>query len=286
MPDILHLSDLHFGPHHLSGRAEGARRLAERLDPDLVVISGDLTRRAKRTQYAEARAYLDGFGRPPIVTPGNHDVPLYRVWERFFAPYRNYRDYISKHLDSVHRQPGLTVVCLNSTRRFTLTNGRIRAWQLEFAERAFADAGDGDLRVVVTHHHLAPPPDFEGGNVMPVARRAIEAFTHMGVDITLAGHMHRAYIGDSLDLLPDDDREQGIVIVQCGTTSCSRGRGRERRRNSLNHIQTTPRELVVTHYLWKDADGEFRPHSQHRFGSQEHTWLDESPGPPDPGLDP
>lgn len=285
MPDILHLSDLHFGPHHLPGRAEGARRLAERLNPDVVVVSGDFTRRAKPGQFAQARAYLDGFGRPPIVTPGNHDVPLYRVWERFFAPYRNYRNYISKHLDSVHRAAGVMVVCLNSTRRFTITNGRIRARQLQFAERAFEEAGADDLRVVVTHHHLAPPPDFEGGDVMPGARRAIEAFTQMGVDLTLAGHMHRAYIGDSLDFLPDDDREQGIVIVQCGTTSCSRGRGRERGRNSLNHIRTTSHEIVVTHYLWTDTGSEFRAHSQHRFGSRGNTWLSDSSGPTDPGQD-
>ena len=283
MPEILHLSDLHFGPHFLPDRADGARRLAERLDPDLVVISGDFTRRARRAQFEEARAYLDEFRWPLVVTPGNHDVPLYRVWERFFAPHRNYREYISESLDSVHHQAGLTVVCLNSTRRFTLTNGRIRARQLEFADRAFAGAAEGDLRVVVTHHHLAPPPDFEGGNVMPGARRALRAFTRMRVDLTLAGHMHRAYIGDSLDFLPGAGREDGIVIVQCGTTSSSRGRGRERLRNSLNHVRTAEREVRVTRYLWADVEREFLPHSEHRFGARGRGWLTEGGGGPEGG---
>ena len=259
MPEILHISDLHFGPPFLPDRAEAAHRIAERRDPDVVVVSGDFTQRAREEQFRAAREYLEAFGAPVAVTPGNHDVPLYRVHERLFAPYRLYRRYISEELNEVVRLPGLCIVCLNSSRRFTLDNGRIRRWQLEFARDAFAEAPASDTRVLVTHHHLAPPPDFEGGNVMPKAKRAIEAFTRMDVDLILAGHMHRAYIGDSLDFFPGGEREQGIVIVQCGTTTSARGRGRERLKNSLNYIRTTDSEIAVTHYLWREDEGERAP---------------------------
>lgn len=277
MPEILQISDLHVGPPFLPDRAEAARALANRRRPDVVVVSGDLTQRAKRRQFEAARDYLAGFEAPVAVVPGNHDVPLYRVWERILGPHRLYRRYISDVLDPVHRVEGATLVCLHSSRRFPISNGRLGRRQLAVAAETFARAPESDLRVVVTHHHLAPPPDFEGGNVMPRARRAIEAFTEMGVDLILAGHMHRSYIGDSLDFFPGGDREKGIVIVQCGTTCSARGRGRERLANSLNLIRAGDGEIRVTHFLWRDAEAGFRPHSEHRFGARPQPWLEDGP---------
>lgn len=279
MADVLHISDLHFGPPFLRDRAEAALDLARELRPDAVVVSGDLTQRAKPRQFREAADYLERFEAPVVVVPGNHDVPLWRVWERFFAPYRHYRRIISDRLDSVTRIDGMTLVGLNSSRSFTFTNGRLEADQLAFAGRAFEEAPEGDLRAVVTHHHLAPPPDFSGDSVMPRAKRALRAFRDQGVDLILAGHMHRAYIGDSLDFFPGAERREGIVIVQCGTTTSARGRGRERFNNSLNYLQATGRHLKVAHYLWRDEANGFWPHSRHQFGLSSRIWLG---GPEEP----
>lgn len=249
------------------------RSLAQRLEPDLIVASGDFTQRAKTVQFEAAAEFLRSLEPPTVVTPGNHDLPLWRIFERAFSPYGKYRRYISEELDSVCRRPGMTVVSLNSSRPYHITNGRLGRDQLEFAAQAFEGSDPEDLRVVVTHHHLAPPPDFAGGQVMPRARRAIEAFTAMRVDLILAGHMHRSYIGDSLDFFPGGDRENGIVIVQCGTTTSGRGRGRERLKNSLNVIRASGTEIRVAHYLWRNAQGDFWPHSEHRFGSRSSVWL-------------
>lgn len=273
MPEILHISDLHFGSPFLPDRAEAVLELTRRHAPDVVVVSGDFTQRAKPRQFALAREYLNRFEVPVVVTPGNHDVPLYRIFERLLAPYGNYHRYVGEALDSVHRIPGLTLVCLNSSYPLAITNGRLSRKQLEFAGQHFADSPGSGLRVVVTHHHLAPPPDFDGGQVMPRARRAIQAFTEMGVDLILAGHMHRSYIGDSLDFLPGGARETGIVIVQCGTTTSARGRGRERMKNSLNLIRTEDHAVRITHFLWRDGDRGFCAHSEHRFGIRPTSWL-------------
>ena len=116
------------------------------------------------------------------------------------------------------------------------------------------------------------------GHVIPGARRALTRFTDMGVELILAGHLHRAYIGDSLDFLPSEGRESGIVIVQCGTTTSSRGRGRERLKNSLNYIRASRKEIHVTHYLWRDTGGCFQPHSEHRFGTASSAWLEPNAG--------
>lgn len=283
MAEILHISDLHFGPPFLRDRAEAVLDLARREPPDLVVVSGDLTQRARREQFEEAAAFLERFERPVVVTPGNHDVPLYRVWERFLAPYRHYRECIDSELNTVTRMAGMTVVALNSSRSFTFRNGRLEREQLAFAAEAFAASPDDDLRVVVTHHHLAPPPDFSRDRVMPKARRALRSFREQGVDLVLAGHMHRAYVGDSLDFFPGEEREEGIVVVQCGTTTSARGRGRERFNNSLNYLRAEDDRLRVAHYLWRGPHHGFWPHSRHRFGLRPDIWLGEDPRPFDGG---
>lgn len=279
MADILHISDLHFGPPFLRDRAEAVAELARQEPPDVVVVSGDLTQRARQEQFEDAAEFLDGFRCPVVVTPGNHDVPLYRIWERFLAPYRHYRSYVRDELNSVTRHAGMTIVALNSSRSFTFTNGRLEKEQLAFAAEAFAASPPTHLRVVVTHHHLAPPPDFALDRVMPKARRALRSFREQGVDLILAGHMHRAYIGDSLDFFPGEDREEGIVVVQCGTTTSARGRGRERFNNSLNYLRCEDGELKVTHYLWRGRKRGFWPHSRHRFGLRPDIWLGDDPRP-------
>ncbi len=265
MATVLHLSDLHFGRPFLPEVADAVLTRSRELDPDLVVVSGDLTQRAKPAEFKEAAAYLQQFGAPVVVTSGNHDVPFYRLWERLLAPHRNYRRYVCEDLNTVTEVAGMVIVALNSSRRLTLTNGRIRRWQLDFAERAFQNADPSAPRIVVTHHHLAPPPDFEGGNLMPFARRALKRFTRLNVDLILAGHMHRSYIGNSQDFFPGDLQHRGIVIVQCGTTTSRRGRGRERLRNTFNLIRIDDSLIRVAHHAWIGDESRFMPTSDHFF---------------------
>lgn len=275
MPTLLHVSDLHFGNPFLPDVAEAVIEQSHSLAPDVVVVSGDLTQRAREGQFRQAAEYLQRFERPVVVTPGNHDVPFYRFWERFLAPYRYYQRYVSNDLNTVTEVGGLVIVALNSSRRFTFTNGRIRRSQLEFATRALQDAGNSLIRVVVTHHHLAPPPGFEGSNVMPFARRALRRFTDLDVDLILAGHMHRAYIGTSLDFFPGELERRGIVIVQCGTTTSRRGRGRERMRNTLNVIRFEGGSIRVAHHAWIADIRKFMPISEHRFPGGARQYFDD-----------
>lgn len=267
MLSILHISDVHFGPPYLPRVGEALLEVARTLEPDIVVASGDFTQRAKREQYAEARRFLEQLPPVPLVTtPGNHDVPLYRVGERIFSPYALYREYVSPELNTVLRRGDCTIVALNSTApRRAITNGRLRAWQLEFARRAFERTPPGIPRIVVAHHHFAPAPDYEGGRVMPRARRAIDCFTELRVDMILGGHLHRAYIGNSLDVYPGEDREHGVIIVQSGTTTSRRGRAREREKNSFNWIRIGDEVIRITHYMYFDDAGGFAPIGRHIF---------------------
>ena len=267
MTTLLHISDLHFGPPFHEAAGESLQRFAAELGPDVIVASGDFTQRATEEQFRKARSYLDRLPAVPlVVTPGNHDVPLYRVRERVLSPYTFYRKYISEDLDTVTRLPGVVIVSLNSTAPLqAVVNGRIHRWQIDFARRAFEGVPEEVQRVVVAHHHFAPPPDWEGADVMPQAKRALDAFTEMKVDLILGGHLHRSYIGNSLDLYAGADREHGIVIAQSGTSTSRRGRAREREKNTFNVLRLKGRTIEVTHYMYfDDADG-FVPTSRHAF---------------------
>jgi 3',5'-cyclic AMP phosphodiesterase CpdA len=279
MTTLVHGSDLHFGRPHDPGVAEAFREAILETDPDMVVLSGDFTQRAKVREYRQARQWLDGLPRVPVVvTPGNHDVPLYRVWERLVDPYRNYRRWIRDRLNTVTRISGVTVVALNSSApRRAIVNGRLDPDQIEFARAAFQESDPADLKVVVAHHHLAPAPDYEGDRPLPRARQILDALEEMGVDLILGGHLHRAYIGNSLDVYPGKDRDRGIVIVQSGTTTSRRGRAREAAKNSFNVIQVGPDTVRVVHHMHFREAGGFAPLSAHLFPRSPARWFSGDP---------
>ncbi|HEX7052074.1 MAG TPA: metallophosphoesterase [Longimicrobiales bacterium] len=267
MLTLLHISDLHFGDVYVPRVGEALLEAAAALEPDVIVASGDFTQRAKREQFHAARQFLDRLPPVPIVVvPGNHDVPLYRVAERIFSPYALYREYISDELDTVLRRDDAVIVGLNSTAPLrAITNGRIDGDQLAFCAEAWRSAPAHAARILVAHHHFAPAPDYEGGQVMPGAKRAIDRFTRLRVDLILGGHLHRAYIGNSLDVYPGRDRDHGIIIVQCGTSTSRRGRAREREKNSFNLVRIGSDWIRITHYMFFDDAHGFAPVGRHIF---------------------
>ena len=110
---------------------------------------------------------------------------------------------------------------------------------------------------------------------MPKAQRALDAFTAMKVDMIMGGHLHRAYIGNSLDVYAGADREHGIVIVQSGTSTSRRGRAREAEKNSLNVLRLDGRTIRVTHYMYFDDVNGFAAVSRHVFPRASRLYLPE-----------
>ena len=264
---ILHLSDLHFGPPFVSEVGDAVLRIAGHLNANAIVVSGDFTQRAKEDEFLAAQAFLERLPDVPrLYVPGNHDVPLYRIRERIFEPHGLYKKFVSPELNPVLCLDNAVIVGIDSTSPWsTLSNGRIHPWQLETAKRVFAEAPVGAARIVVAHHHFAPAPDYLRDRTMPKAKRAIMRFVEDEVDMILGGHLHRAYIGNTLDIYPGVHRERGIVIVQSGTTTSRRGRGREREKNSFNVIDINSDTMKITHYIYFNADAGFVPVSRHLF---------------------
>lgn len=264
---ILHISDLHFGPPFVPAVAGALLKTIPSLAIDAIVVSGDITQRATRHQFEEARQFLDCLPAVPLlVVPGNHDVALWRVFERLFRPHALYREIISSDLNPVLEVGNVMLVGLDSTApRRSISNGRLDRHQLDYCAQTFRGVPEDIVRIVVAHHQFAPGHDRVFDVAMPGARRAIDCFVEQKVEMILGGHLHRSYIGNSLDFFPGHHRERGVIIVQCGTTTSRRGKGRERDENTFNLIEAGAHTLTVTHYLYYEDEGLFAPLSKHIF---------------------
>lgn len=263
---ILHVSDLHLGSPFVPEVAEALVQTTQNIPVDVVVVSGDLTQRARRDQFLAARELIERLPNVPrLVIPGNHDVPLYNLARRLADPHGLYRACISSELNPIIRVPGATLVGLDSTApRSAISNGRIHAWQLEYCAQAFAATPSEDVRIVVAHHHFAPAPDYLHDSTMPRAKRAMMRFVELDVAVIMGGHLHRSFIGNSLDFFPGSHRDRGIVIAQCGTTTSRRGRGREQQKNTFNVLSVDRHKIKITHFLYFSEHG-FLETSSHEF---------------------
>ena len=272
MRTIFHISDVHFGPPHLPQVSQGVLDFIDNHRPDIVVLSGDLTQRARPEQFRQARAFVDRIHRisvPTLVVPGNHDVPMYRFWERIFSPFGAYRKYFGEELEPVYRDDEMLVVGINTAFNWTIKDGRIPLRRLLEVAELLQQTPEAVFKVVVAHHHLIPPPNFGTQRVLGNAYEAIDLFSSSGVDLILSGHLHQAYIGNSEEFYPKG--RPPVVILHSGTTTSNRGRGGERERNTCNWIRVDGDSMVVSHLRWHHSLGRFAEHSRHWYPRQERT---------------
>jgi 3',5'-cyclic AMP phosphodiesterase CpdA len=269
MARLIHLSDLHFGAH--DQRLVDA--VAERVDeekPDLVVISGDFTQRARTEQFKEACDFLERLndaGHDVLAVPGNHDVPLYDVFRRFLSPLTRYKRYIDDTLCPVHELQGVTVVGINTARSLTFSDGRINEEQMKFIRETFSRSDPKALRVLVTHHPLFALPVGETGEVKRAAGRsdrALDAAAESGVDMLLAGHHHTASTHSARDLVT---RAGPALVVQAGTATSIRLRDESQ---SFNRIDIEGEAVTLTLQTW--AGSKFESSTAQKYVLESDHW--------------
>ena len=267
MTRIVHLSDLHFGAHDES-LVEAVDWQVDRLKPDLVVISGDFTQRARTEQFREACEFLEGLrdrGHEVLGVPGNHDVPLYDVLRRFLSPLARYRRFIDESLCPFIELPGVAVLGINTARSLTFKDGRISRDQVEFIRETFSRTSSEAFRVLVTHHPLfALRIGEEVERAIGRQELALDAVEESGVDMLLAGHAHHASSQDAGDLVT---RAGGVLVVQAGTATSTRVREQEQ---SFNVIDIAEESATVSIFAWNGDD--FRATDARRYKWVEGRW--------------
>jgi 3',5'-cyclic AMP phosphodiesterase CpdA len=264
---IVHLSDLHFGAHD-ERLVEAVDTGVDALKPDLVVISGDFTQRARTEQFREACEFLERLrdrGHEVIGVPGNHDIPLYDVLRRFFSPLARYRRFIDETLCPFVELPGVAVLGVNTARSLTFKDGRINKQQVEFIRETFARVAGETMRVIVTHHPLFAL-EVEGEVERAIGRQelALDAVEESGVDMVLAGHNHHASSQDASDLVT---RAGGVLVVQAGTATSTRVREQEQ---SFNTIDIADGSATITVHAWKGD--EFKASDPRRYQWHDGRW--------------
>jgi 3',5'-cyclic AMP phosphodiesterase CpdA len=268
MRTLVHLSDLHFGRIE-PGVLEPLRRKIVALAPDLVVVSGDLTQRARAAQFREARAFLDSLPKPQIVVPGNHDVPLYNVVMRFAAPLHNFTRYVSADLQPSYVDDEIAVVGVNTARSTVFKGGRINEGQVERARAVLCDLPAHVTKILVTHHPFDVPKESdEQDQVVGRARMALEQLALCGADILLSGHLHEAYIGHAAERF--DIEGLSALLIQAGTATSSRTRESE---NTFNILRLTPGRIEIERQAWRERD--FRHDALDVFARVDGHWHPE-----------
>ena len=194
---LAHLSDIHFGGEDRAA-AEAALARLNAEPPDLVVVSGDLTRYGETAEFEQAAAWLDRLAAPKLVTPGNHDAPYFPVLERIFAPFRRFARRIGPVGEQAAVLDGAVVRGLNTARgaqpRLNWSKGQVARAQVERTLSGFATAPAGAARIVACHHPLT---EMIGGPMTARVwggRNAAAAFAAGGVDLVLSGHIHAPFV--------------------------------------------------------------------------------------------
>jgi len=261
---IAHLSDLHFGrvdPALLSPLILRLQSLA----PDLVVVSGDLTQRAKPEQFRAARRFLDSLPGRVLAVPGNHDVPLYNVFQRAFQPFRKYRRFISAELEPCYVDGEIAVAGVNTARSAVFKGGRINQEQMGRLRSLLCPLPSAVTKIVVTHHPFDLPPGHHDRDLVGRAAEAMRMFAQCGADILLSGHLHASNASDTRLRYRIDDYV--ALVVQAGTATSTRGRGEP---NSFNVLRMAHPTVGVERFTWDGTS--FEPTDAARYERGPDGW--------------
>ena len=233
MNTVLQISDTHFGTEQ-APVMQALLELNRSLEPDVVVLSGDITQRARRSQFAAARRFVDQLKAPKLVTiPGNHDIPLFNLFARAFQPYVNYSREFGTDLEPELETQGLLIIGVNTTRPARHTDGEVSDEQAARVSARLAQASASQLRIVVTHQPVHVIRESDVTNLLHGHEKAVRAWSAAGADIIMGGHIHLPYVRSLADRFAGLSRR--VWSVQAGTAVSYRVR--DNQPNSVNVLR-------------------------------------------------
>ncbi len=251
---VAHCSDLHFGSGFMPKRAEALILHINETKPDLVVVSGDLTMRARSEQFQAARAFMLQINAPLLVIPGNHDVPLYNLWQRLVHPFSNFKEYIADLNTSPVTLKNVALFGMNTVNPRKHQQGKFRLLELLELERWIAREEAKLWKIAVVHQHFANIPGHERPGVFPRGEAMLNRMSKAGIHAVLHGHVHYQHVVSSAEFFPDMPRP--LVLVSAGTPTSLRTRG-AKPANNYNILHFYEDSFEVHQCDWSDEKNSF-----------------------------
>lgn len=244
------MSDLHFGAGSSladDARVAGIRELVERVQPELVIASGDLTHGGRAAEHEIAARFLESLERPLLVIPGNHDIPPFSP-ARFTRTWRDFNSHWQT-TSPVYSSPTIQAIGLNSVRPLGYQRGRLRAADLKRAERLLREGAPGALRIVAIHHQLAGAP-WRVRKLPLIARsRVLSRLSDAGAELIIGGHIHQASVYERRDFEVLEPGSRPCVLATAPGLGRPRPGRRYEVRGALVH-RFDERSLTVETHIW------------------------------------
>ena len=233
MTRLLQISDMHFGTEQPDVMA-ALLALSNDKKPNALVVSGDITQRARAEQFSCARIFCDSLKIAQMVSlPGNHDIPLFNLFARVLHPYAAYQKAFGQALEPELITPTLCLATVNTTRWWRHKNGEVSTAQIDRVCQQLSRATPQQLRVVVVHQpvHVLRPQDEH--DRLRGWEPAVRAWAAAGADIVMGGHIHLPYVCELSSTVSRLSRR--MWCVQAGTAVSSRIR--REAPNSVNLVE-------------------------------------------------
>jgi len=246
---VLHLSDLHMGHGEAWEPLAALGQLIADLQPELLVATGDMAHRGRRTELETAATLLRGLGLPFLAVPGNHDIP-FTLPARFSRTFTEWEGVFGT-TEPVHTSDGLVVVGLNSVRPWRQQGGAVADDRLTHGMARLQEGSPEALRMVALHHHLAAPP-WRAARKRPLSHRndVLRTLVAAGAELVVGGHVHQGGIAERREFKVLEEGPRRALVL---ATAPGLGRPRPKRRDEargLNLYEADAESLTARTYAW------------------------------------
>ena len=262
MTRIAHLSDIHFGRIAYPEIVDVLVEEINALSVDLVVVSGDLTQRARPRQFKEAVAMLDAFTAPVLVVPGNHDV--YAWWHhpllRMTFPLRRYEQYVTRDLLPFFENDSVAILGINSAHGWTIKGGRVSDATRSHMASYFSGQREGVFKVLVLHHPLMSLSALGKHDIIRQAQPVWDAVIQAGVNLVLCGHLHLSHV-EAYEPMPGHK----LIVASAGTATSNRWRAPQIGANYYNVIAITTHSTLIEERHYDPVAHVFKKEAQTQF---------------------
>ena len=258
---IAHLSDIHFGRIAHASILDALVEDIEKAGVDLIAVSGDITQRARHSQFKDAVAFLGRLPVPQVILPGNHDVfPWWRPFSRIFRPVARFQKYLGEDLVRSFEMPGLALLGINSAHGLTVKGGKITPASIRTITRYFSDKDSDTFKILMLHHHLMYIDALMPHDISRLGPETLQAAIDAGVNLILCGHVHVSHV-ETLD----SDNAKLTVIASAGTATSDRGRRTDKNRNVYNLIEIEPDRFTINQRAFHPLSVQFNTEKTQAF---------------------